>query len=116
MKKIKKIVPFGLSFLPLIALAQTNFNNLTSAFDSVKTIINFYLIPLLVGLAVVYFLYGVLTYVRAGADETKRTEGRNMMIFGIIAIAVMVSVWGLVNFLLGTFNLSNQQAPPLPRV
>jgi hypothetical protein len=37
------------------------------------------------------------------------------MIFGIIAIAVMVSVWGLVNFLTNSFKLDNQ-TPIVPKI
>ncbi len=121
-KTIKRVVPVTLSFLPLLAAAQqvTNFSDVDSSFQSIIDIINVYIIPILVGIAVVYFMLGVLKYVRAGGDETARTEGRHMMIFGIIAIAVMVSIWGLVNFLRNSFGLSGDQTlqgglPQVPR-
>jgi heme/copper-type cytochrome/quinol oxidase subunit 2 len=64
-------------------------------------------IPLIIGVAVLLFLFGVLKYVTNGGDPEKRTEARNTMIWGIIAIFVMVSVWGLVNVLTNTFALDN---------
>ena len=36
------------------------------------------------------------------------------MIYGIIALFVMVSVWGLVNVLSGTFGFTKTEAPTLP--
>jgi glycerol-3-phosphate acyltransferase PlsY len=55
----------------------------------------------------------------AGGDEEKRTTGRNTMIYGIVAIFVILSVWGLVNILNGTFGTANQsnpqQLPNLPQ-
>ncbi len=45
-------------------------------------------------------------------DETARTEARNIMIWGIIALFVMVSVWGLVNVLDDTFGLDDQALNP----
>lgn len=54
-------------------------------------------------MTVVAFLYGVQKYILAGADETKLKEGRDMMIYGIIGIFVMVSVWGLVKLVTDTF-------------
>jgi hypothetical protein len=64
------------------------------------------LIPLLIGAAVVVFLYGVLLFIaKASAGNAEgRKEGINFMIFGIIGIAVMVSVWGLVAFVTNTFG------------
>jgi len=73
------------------------------------------LIYLLFAVAIVYFLYGVLIYVRKGGDEDDRRAGREMMIYGIIAIAVMVSVYGLVNLVTNTFNLGTGQ-PTVPKM
>jgi hypothetical protein len=72
--------------------------NVMGVFDS--------LIPLLIGAAVVVFLYGVLLFIaKASAGNAEgRKEGINFMIFGIIGIAVMVSVWGLVAFVTNTFG------------
>ncbi|GMQ95222.1 MAG: hypothetical protein BMS9Abin13_335 [Patescibacteria group bacterium] len=72
------------------------------------------LIPLLIGLGALYFIWGVSKYVLHGEDATKREEGRSMMIYGIIALFVMVSVWGLVNVLVSTFGLESVLAPPAP--
>ncbi|MDD5050443.1 MAG: hypothetical protein PHV93_01745 [Candidatus Pacebacteria bacterium] len=75
------------------------------------------LVPLFISAAVVLFLYGVLTYILAGGDEEKRSAGRNTMIYGIIAIFVMVSVWGLVNLLRDSLQLNQANNVPnlLPR-
>lgn len=64
------------------------------------------LIPILIGATVIVFLYGVLLFVvRASAGNTEgRKEGINFMIFGIIGLAVMLSVWGLVSFVTNTIG------------
>lgn len=56
------------------------------------------LIPMLVSLAVLLFLWGVLKYVFAKSDGDKK-DARNFMIWGIVGLFVMVSVWGLVRIL-----------------
>ncbi|MDR3519575.1 MAG: hypothetical protein P4L63_01650 [Candidatus Pacebacteria bacterium] len=63
------------------------------------------LLPLLVLLGLVYFIWGVITYVIAGGEEAK-TKGRDRMIYGIIGFAVIVGLWGLVNIVVNTFGLS----------
>lgn len=63
------------------------------------------IVPLLIGLGVVVFIYGVLVLMFSEGGE-KKEEGKQYMLWGIIGIFVMVSVWGLVNILKGTFGLS----------
>jgi hypothetical protein len=59
----------------------------------------------IVALAVLYFMWGVLTFIRSGDNESAREKGRSMIIYGIIGLAVMFSVWGLVNILINTFHV-----------
>ena len=72
------------------------------------------LMPFIVALAVLFFMWGVFQFIRASGNEDEVTEGRNRMIYGIIGIFVMVSVWGLVNLLGGTFALTSEIIPCLP--
>ena len=103
--------------LPLLAMAQSGgFYSIESSLQTVIRILNSYIIPLIIGIAVIYFLAGLIKYVTAGGDEEKRKEARNTMIYGIIAIFVMVSVWGLVNLLRNSFALDNQVPTDLPRI
>jgi hypothetical protein len=70
------------------------------------------LLPLLVTLGIAYFAWGVIQYVIAGGEEAK-TKGRDQIIYGIIGLAVIVGVWGLVSIVTKTFGLSGSslQAP-----
>lgn len=72
-------------------------------------------IILLLALALVYFMWGVLLYVNKGSEGGDRTKGIQMMSYGILAIFVMVSVWGLVYILINTFDLNNAK-PPVPKL
>lgn len=99
MKKVllSSVVVLG----PLLAFAQ-NFNNVQSAILSVRDIINS-IIPLIIGVAVLVFLWGLVQYVTAGADEEKKAAARGIIIYGIIIIFVMTAVWGFVRILGTTF-------------
>ena len=103
MKIIKKLIPFGLLALPFAVGAVESINDL---FNLSEEIIN-KLAPLLIAVAVIILLIGIINYIRAGDDEEKRAKGKNEMTFGIIGRFAMVSIWGLVAILSGTFNLSN---------
>jgi len=105
MKKIKQFI-FASTFLnPFFVFASTespeNFQDLINRMVNLISL----MVPVLISLAVLIFLYGVMTYIWNGGNQAKREEGRNFIIWGIIGLFVMVSVWGLVNLLSDTFNL-----------
>jgi len=72
------------------------------------------IIPLLIALGVVYFVWGVIQYVIAGGDEAKK-KGRDTMIFGVIGFTVITGLWGIVKILISTFDISST-APSLVTV
>ncbi|MCX6731513.1 MAG: pilin [Candidatus Parcubacteria bacterium] len=100
MQKLKKYIPLTLAFTPFLAMAAT----VATLVDKIMSILNI-IVPLLIAVAVVIFLFGVVKYITAGGDEEKRKESRNVMIYGIVGLFVMVAVWGLVNVLISTFGL-----------
>ena len=104
MKKILAAVSaFG---LPLFVFAQQiPINNLTTTRDAVVVVLN-YIVAILVALAVFWVIWGAFQFVLASGDEEKRKEGKNKILYGIIGIFIMLSVYGLVNILVGTFKLS----------
>ena len=61
-------------------------------------------IPILVTLAVIYVIVGVIRYATASDDETQATA-RKSILHGIIALFVIVSIWGLVAILNTTFGV-----------
>lgn len=70
-------------------------------------VLNTVVVPVIFALAFAFFLWGVLSYFFFhGADETKRTEGRQFVFWGILVMAVLFSVWGLVNLLLSTLGIA----------
>ncbi len=53
-------------------------------------------IQLLFGVAVVYFVYGVLQFVFGGADDGAREKGKSTIVWGSIGMFIMVSAWGII--------------------
>ena len=72
-------------------------------------------VPVLIAFGVVMFVWGVISFVVAN-DEEAKTKGRDRIIFGIIGLAVIIGLWGLVNLLRNTFGLNNTTNITLPTV
>lgn len=60
-------------------------------------------ITLLYAIAFVAFLYGMFRFFFTGGAEG-RQKGKAFMIYGVIGLAVLFSVWGLVNIFLTTIT------------
>lgn len=68
------------------------------------------LMPFLVALGVVFLVWGVVQYFIGDNEEAKK-KGRDRIVFGIIGLAVILSIWGLVYILMNTFGLGWDTAP-----
>jgi heme/copper-type cytochrome/quinol oxidase subunit 4 len=111
---MKKLVYGFLSFAPVLAFAQTlNSPDAIVAFiaRTVRT-----LIPVFFGLAIIYFFWGLIVFLRAAGDPKAQEAGRNQMIWGVIAIAVMLSVYGLTVWLRTLFGIGGDTSLPIPTV
>jgi len=93
---MKRIIPF-LVLTPFIASAQS-LTNVSTLLTSFKGLINTAL-PIVMGLALLGFFWGLAMFVFNAHDPEKHAEGRSIMIWGVVALFVMVAVWGLVSFI-----------------
>ncbi len=100
------------AFLPYAAFAATvrDLGGLIDLFyDFIKR-----LIPLVFAIAILAFFWGVARYIMNADNESERTKGNQMIIYSIIALFVMVSIWGIISILTGTFGVGSGSAPFLP--
>ena len=70
-------------------------------------ILNTVVVPVIFSLAAFTFVWGVMEYFLIhGGEESKRTEGKQFILWGIIGMAVLFSVWTFVNILLTTLGIA----------
>ena len=111
---MKKFTVLGIGIIamtPAIALAA----DLDSVLDQIGDLIGT-ATPIIVALALLFFFYGLAKYILNSGDEENKSEGKSVMIWGIIALFVMVSVWGLVNLLANTFEVNDGSTIDIPSV
>ncbi len=87
----KSLAGIILLFFPSIAFAVDDLNSLVNMLlGLVNTTI-----PLLFGIATLGFMWGMIKFIYHADDPKARADGKYIMIWGIIALAVMMSVWTL---------------------
>lgn len=59
------------------------------------------LIPLTAACALLFFFWGLVGFIQHAGDEKAVTEGRRKMLWGIIVLFIITSVWGIVGFIEG---------------
>ena len=97
----------AMTLMPGLAFAQWRVLSWGDLVDFFYDVI-YTLIPIIVSLAVLVFIWGVFRYVVSPNEEDK-ARGKQVMIWGIVGIFVMVSVWGLVNIIEGTLGLDSDR-------
>lgn len=93
-------------FLPALAGAVTLFDWLAILSTLFNGIIGLFIV-----LAIVVFFWGLIRYIfnREGGEK-EGAEGAQLMVWGIIAIFVMVSIWGIIGLLRSTFRVTDNAA------
>lgn len=75
-------------------------------------------IPIMAGIGLLGFFWGLVRYIFSQGSEQQKVEGKQIMVYGLIALFVMFSVWGIINFfqtdLLGSPNGGVIQVQTIP--
>ena len=85
-------------WFPKIAHAEA-FDNVKSLIGRIEVLLLNPLIYLSLAAALILFLYGVFEFISNADSEDGRTKGRNHMIYGLIGMFIMVSVFGIMRLL-----------------
>ncbi len=107
----KSIFTIGLTLIPLVSFAQgATFKSLTNSWVGFLNQV----IGVLGSLAFLFFMWGGAMVVLGSGDSNKVAEGKQRMVWSLIGLFVMFSVWGLLGFIDGTLfgGTSSGVGPP----
>ena len=108
---MKKIIILSAAFSPYLLFADHHPERIASGFSNFS---GFFIwaqdllvivSQFILAAAVLYFLWNTFKFVKSAGDETEREKSKGGMIWGIIGIAVMVSMWGLVRLITNSLDL-----------
>lgn len=88
----------------------SNFKELADIFvDLIRTTL-----PVIAGLALLVFIWGLVKFIfRVGGDEKVVEEGKKLMIWGLIALFVLVSFMAILAFVYGDIGFIHPFGLPL---
>lgn len=107
-----KIALVSLLLTPGFAFAQgvagkckVSFKNLTEILSLPVCLINTYVVPLLITFAFLMFLIGVFNFIRNADNEEQRKKMRDFIMWSLIALFVITSVWAILYVIGNTLRL-----------
>jgi len=110
----KTLLVFGFFLAPLIGIAGTPNpvavdSLLTATLDIVKDVVQIVLI-----LAVVIFGWGIIRLIAASGDPSKIKEAKAIIMWGVIGITLLASLYGTMKFIRDYIGIPEETAihPP----
>lgn len=79
--------------------------------NAVRVIIN-PIIQVVFSVALIIFVYGIFEFVRGADNPETRKQGQQHMLYGLIGLAIMISVFTIIRILLNTLGLHGGDEVP----
>lgn len=92
--------------LPVMVFGA-EFQNIGDVLKWLLDLVNDYFIPLLVAIALLAFFWRNIVALAKKDELVQKAEIKWYLFWGVIALFVMVSVWGLVGILTDIFGINN---------
>ena len=86
----------------------TNFKELVEIFIGLGTA----LLPLLAVVALLIFALGIARFIKAAGGDSDLKEEKKFLIWGIVGLFVLSTVWGIIAFIRGEFGFGGEPTVP----
>lgn len=111
----------ALAFGPLLAsaqIAQTGTGGpLGDLLKNILTFANSVLIPFIIGIGFLFFVWGMFQYfIAGGANDESKEKGKSLMIHATIGFVVIIIFFGIINLLTSSTGLEGQFINNVPSV
>lgn len=74
------------------------------------------LIPFLGVVAFLMFVWGAARFIKSAGNEKEIKDSKNLLIWGVIGLFVLVTIWGVIYFLQGELNFREGKTPIIPQI
>lgn len=121
MKKTTSLLFCKIGLLACVLLTLTHTHVTFAAYGSKDSVqgyiilitdfINYVILPLIFGIALLFFLINAVRYFIIGGSDTEgRAKAKRLALYGIGAFVFLVSIWGIVNMLVSGLGFRGNEA------
>jgi hypothetical protein len=98
---------WGVAMLPGVVFAQNTawLNSVSSGLLEILRAVG----VMLAAAAVAVFVWGIVMFIGKAGDEKARIEGKRRMVWGIVSLFMLTSVWGFVALLQSITNIEPEE-------
>jgi len=89
--------------VPVTVSAQVTVQTIITAFTNALG----GLVVVAAAIALMVFIWGIVLFVARSGDENAVQEGKKRMMWGVIGLFLIVSIWGLINLLMEMFGVED---------
>ena len=109
------VVALG-SLMPVLALAQSvNTTAMKTLINNLLGIFNTIVLPVLVAIAVIYIVIAAFQFAISGADEEKRTQARQKIVWGMVGIVILFAIYAIIGLIVNSLTgVGIGTSQPLP--
>ncbi len=113
MKQSWKVLAMLTAVTPAFAFAQLgNIENIVEAIGNLVKLAT----PIVIGLALLAFFWGLVKFIFSAGDEDARKDAKHLMIWSVIALFIMISIVGIINFIGSALGIGQGGNLPVPGV
>lgn len=115
MKRFSKIISVLLS-MPLFVFAANTFPSDVTGIINMFIGIGLRVVPFLGAVAFLVFIWGIAKFIKSAGSEKEVKDSKNLLIWGVVGIFVLVTIWGIVFFLQKEFGFNTGSTPIIPQI
>jgi hypothetical protein len=70
------------------------------------------IIPFLGAVAFLAFVWGIARFIKSAGSEKEVKNSKNILIWGVVGLFVLVTIWGIISFLQSEFGFGGEVGIP----
>ncbi len=82
-----------------------NTTNIVDFIHKVNQVILNPILKLIFLIALIIFIWGVFSFLKNSDNDKERATGRSQMLWGLFGMFIMISVYGIINVIIGTVGV-----------
>jgi hypothetical protein len=120
MKHLRNILAGATVFmLPLVSSAQitesADLGPLQDLMGNIVVVTNTVLIPFIIAIGFLVFVWGMFQYfIAGGANDEAKEKGKSLMIYAVLGFVLIIVFWGIINLIANSTGLSEETAENVP--